>query len=188
MKCTKLGAAYWRGDVRLSPPRVQSATGVTGVRFGRRRTTRCSVCMAFRSQTRSAWPNGRCARALCLACLCSADSSVGAAVAAVAHGRGKKARSPNPWGQAGSQDHQCACRGPLTLQLRAVLPQSLFFFNAISPGSCFFLPHGARLYNTLVNFIKQQYWLRGYDEVTPHTRPPTHTPPPPRQFHLCLRR
>ena len=125
---------------------------------------------------------------MCLACLCSADSSVGAAVAAVAHGRGKKARSPNPWGQAGSQDHQCACRGPLTLQLRAVLPQSLFFFNAISPGSCFFLPHGARLYNTLVNFIKQQYWLRGYDEVTPHTRPPTHTPPPPRQFHLCLRR
>jgi threonyl-tRNA synthetase len=43
--------------------------------------------------------------------------------------------------------------------------QSLFFFNAISPGSCFFQPHGARLYNTLMNFIKQQYWLRGYDEV-----------------------
>jgi threonyl-tRNA synthetase len=43
--------------------------------------------------------------------------------------------------------------------------QSLFFFNPISPGSCFFQPHGARLYNTLVNFIKQQYWLRGYDEV-----------------------
>ena len=66
MKCTKLGAAYWRGDVRLAsaPPRVQSATGVTGVRFDRRRTTRCSVCMVFRSQTRSAWPNGRCARAV----------------------------------------------------------------------------------------------------------------------------
>ena len=45
------------------------------------------------------------------------------------------------------------------------LKQSLFFFNPISPGSCFFLPHGARLYNTLINFIKQQYWLRGYDEV-----------------------
>jgi threonyl-tRNA synthetase len=34
-----------------------------------------------------------------------------------------------------------------------------------SPGSCFFMPHGARIYNTLMNFIKQQYWMRGYDEV-----------------------
>lgn len=40
-----------------------------------------------------------------------------------------------------------------------------FFFNTISPGSAFFFPMGARLYNTLVNFIKQQYWQRGYDEV-----------------------
>ena len=28
--------------------------------------------------------------------------------------------------------------------------QQLFFFNPISPGSCFFLPHGARIYNTLI--------------------------------------
>eukprot|EP01051_Picozoa_sp_SAG22_P014136 SAG22_NODE_1673_length_3836_cov_3.441263_1_plen_545_part_00 len=43
--------------------------------------------------------------------------------------------------------------------------QELFFFNTISPGSAFFFPHGARLYNTLMNFIKEQYWQRGYDEV-----------------------
>ena len=64
-----------------------------------------------------------------------------------------------------------------------MLPQSLFFFNAISPGSCFFLPHGARLYNTLVNFIKQQYWLRGYDEVTRPTPDPTTTHPPTHPAH-----
>ena len=26
----------------------------------------------------------------------------------------------------------------------------LFFFDRLSPGSCFFLPNGARVYNTLV--------------------------------------
>lgn len=34
-----------------------------------------------------------------------------------------------------------------------------------SPGSCFFLPHGAIIYNTLVNFIKSEYRQRGYQEV-----------------------
>ncbi len=34
-----------------------------------------------------------------------------------------------------------------------------------SPGSAFFLPHGARVYNTLVNFIKNEYHKRGYTEV-----------------------
>ncbi len=28
--------------------------------------------------------------------------------------------------------------------------QELFFFDRMSPGSCFFLPNGARIYNTLV--------------------------------------
>ena len=28
--------------------------------------------------------------------------------------------------------------------------QGLFFFNPISPGSCFFQPHGARVYNQLI--------------------------------------
>lgn len=43
--------------------------------------------------------------------------------------------------------------------------QDLFFFNDISPGSCFFLPHGTRIYNTLVEFIRSEYWKRGYQEV-----------------------
>ena len=28
--------------------------------------------------------------------------------------------------------------------------QELFFFDRMSPGSCFFMPHGTRIYNTLV--------------------------------------
>ena len=43
--------------------------------------------------------------------------------------------------------------------------QELFFFNQLSPGSCFWLPHGARIYNKLIDFIKKQYWSRGYEEV-----------------------
>jgi len=34
------------------------------------------------------------------------------------------------------------------------IAQELFFFNEISPGSCFWLPHGTRIYNTLVEYIK----------------------------------
>ncbi|NWY07174.1 SYTC2 ligase, partial [Nothoprocta ornata] len=65
--------------------------------------------------------------------------------------------------------------------------QELFFFHKLSPGSCFFLPRGARIYNTLVDFIKvalcalvslcvqlhpltvpplqAEYRARGFDEV-----------------------
>uniref|UniRef100_A0A7S2SGE3 Probable threonine--tRNA ligase, cytoplasmic n=1 Tax=Rhizochromulina marina TaxID=1034831 RepID=A0A7S2SGE3_9STRA len=43
--------------------------------------------------------------------------------------------------------------------------QKLFFFHPLSPGSAFWLPHGARIYNTLIDFIKKQYWKRGYTEV-----------------------
>ncbi|MBW0507961.1 hypothetical protein O181_047676 [Austropuccinia psidii MF-1] len=43
--------------------------------------------------------------------------------------------------------------------------QELFFFNDISPGSCFWLPHGTRIYNTLVDFFRSEYRKRGYDEV-----------------------
>ncbi|KAF6168958.1 hypothetical protein GIB67_038455 [Kingdonia uniflora] len=45
------------------------------------------------------------------------------------------------------------------------LKQELFFFQALSPGSCFFLPHGTRIYNKLVEFIRAQYRARGYEEV-----------------------
>ncbi|PNF23766.1 Threonine--tRNA ligase, cytoplasmic, partial [Cryptotermes secundus] len=43
--------------------------------------------------------------------------------------------------------------------------QELFFFHELSPGSCFFLPRGAYIYNTLVDFIKSEYRKRGFQEV-----------------------
>jgi threonyl-tRNA synthetase len=45
------------------------------------------------------------------------------------------------------------------------LHQKLFFFNPMSPGSCFFLPHGARIYNNLMLLIREKYWEYQYDEV-----------------------
>lgn len=43
--------------------------------------------------------------------------------------------------------------------------QDLFFFHTLSPGSGFFTVHGTRIYNKLVDFIRLQYWKRGYTEV-----------------------
>ncbi|OMJ24744.1 Threonine-tRNA ligase, cytoplasmic [Smittium culicis] len=43
--------------------------------------------------------------------------------------------------------------------------QELFYFNELSPGSAFFLPHGARIYNTLQEYIRSEYWKRGFEEV-----------------------
>mmetsp|Transcript_9565 Transcript_9565/g.14260 ORF Transcript_9565/g.14260 Transcript_9565/m.14260 type:complete len:804 (-) Transcript_9565:1105-3516(-) len=43
--------------------------------------------------------------------------------------------------------------------------QELIFFHDLSPGSAFWLPHGARIYNKLCEFIKAHYWKRGFDEV-----------------------
>eukprot|EP00742_Colponemidia_sp_Colp-10_P005784 GILJ01006182.1.p1 GENE.GILJ01006182.1~~GILJ01006182.1.p1 ORF type:complete len:742 (-),score=83.25 GILJ01006182.1:22-2247(-) len=43
--------------------------------------------------------------------------------------------------------------------------QELFMFHALSPGSAFFLPHGTRIYNKLVEFLRNEYRTRGYQEV-----------------------
>ena len=43
--------------------------------------------------------------------------------------------------------------------------QQLFFFHELSPGSCFFLPHGARVYNKLIEFLRGEYRMRGFSEV-----------------------
>ena len=43
--------------------------------------------------------------------------------------------------------------------------QELYFFHELSPGSCFFLPRGAYIYNTLVDFIRSEYRKRGFQEV-----------------------
>lgn len=43
--------------------------------------------------------------------------------------------------------------------------QELFYFNEMSPGSAFWLPHGTRIYNTLVDMLRNEYRQRGYEEV-----------------------
>jgi threonyl-tRNA synthetase len=43
--------------------------------------------------------------------------------------------------------------------------QDLFFFHQLSPGSCFWLPHGARIYNKLIEFLRGEYHKRGFTEV-----------------------
>ncbi|KAL0979948.1 hypothetical protein UPYG_G00191940 [Umbra pygmaea] len=43
--------------------------------------------------------------------------------------------------------------------------QDLFFFHDLSPGSCFFLPKGSFIYNSLVDFIRSEYRKRGFQEV-----------------------
>jgi threonyl-tRNA synthetase len=41
----------------------------------------------------------------------------------------------------------------------------LFMFHEYSPGSCFFLPHGAKLYNNLISFLRYCYDKLEYKEV-----------------------
>lgn len=43
--------------------------------------------------------------------------------------------------------------------------QELFFTHPLSPGSAFFEPGGTRIYNRLVEFIRREYLVRGYQEV-----------------------
>lgn len=43
--------------------------------------------------------------------------------------------------------------------------QQLFFFHEQSPGSPFFLPHGTRLYQSLIALLRTAYRHRGYQEV-----------------------
>ncbi|XP_024105326.1 threonine--tRNA ligase, mitochondrial isoform X7 [Pongo pygmaeus] len=49
--------------------------------------------------------------------------------------------------------------------LKLLSEQELFFFHELSPGSCFFLPRGTRVYNALVAFIRAEYARRGFSEV-----------------------
>lgn len=43
--------------------------------------------------------------------------------------------------------------------------QELFFFHEFSPGCCFFLPNGTKIYNKLLELIKKEYFKRGFQEV-----------------------
>jgi len=51
------------------------------------------------------------------------------------------------------------------LNIRIGLDQQLFFFHKHTPGCCFWLPNGTRLYNKLLDFMKDEYFKRGYSEV-----------------------
>lgn len=48
---------------------------------------------------------------------------------------------------------------------RIAAKQDLIMFHDLSAGSAFWLPHGARIYNKLISFIRDHYWDRGYDEI-----------------------
>lgn len=43
--------------------------------------------------------------------------------------------------------------------------QELIMFSQLSPGCPFFLPHGQRIFNTLQEFMRKQYWKHDYTEV-----------------------
>ena len=43
--------------------------------------------------------------------------------------------------------------------------QGLFMFHNLSPGSCFWFNPGAHIFNKLIEFIRNQYKVRGYQEV-----------------------
>lgn len=43
--------------------------------------------------------------------------------------------------------------------------QELFFFHELSPGSAFWLPKGARIFNKLQEFMRSEYFKRGFEEV-----------------------
>eukprot|EP00941_MAST-03F_sp_MAST-3F-sp1_P001019 g1019.t1 len=45
------------------------------------------------------------------------------------------------------------------------LKQELFAFHKSSPGCVFFLPHGTRIFQRLLSFLRKEYRERGYDEV-----------------------
>eukprot|EP01063_Lacrimia_lanifica_P014850 TRINITY_DN2141_c0_g1_i1.p2 TRINITY_DN2141_c0_g1~~TRINITY_DN2141_c0_g1_i1.p2 ORF type:complete len:848 (+),score=413.45 TRINITY_DN2141_c0_g1_i1:121-2544(+) len=43
--------------------------------------------------------------------------------------------------------------------------QGLWMFNDLSPGSCFWYPAGAHIYNQLTEMMRKMYRKRGFDEV-----------------------
>jgi threonyl-tRNA synthetase len=43
--------------------------------------------------------------------------------------------------------------------------QELFYFDEFSPGCCYFLPNGTIIYNKLQHLIRNEYQIRGFQEV-----------------------
>lgn len=67
--------------------------------------------------------------------------------------------------EAAKRDHRKIGRVSSLKSKSKLQEQDLFFFHELSPGSCFFLPHGMRIYNTLQAFIREEYRNRGFQEV-----------------------
>ena len=53
----------------------------------------------------------------------------------------------------------------IPLNIKIATDQELFFFHEYSPGSCYWLPNGTKIYNKLMNFMKDEYFKRGFQEV-----------------------
>ncbi len=62
--------------------------------------------------------------------------------------------------EGGREDRVSSRNAPFSSQ-----DQELYFFHELSPGSCFFLPRGAHVYNKLIEFIRSEYRRRGFQEV-----------------------
>jgi len=43
--------------------------------------------------------------------------------------------------------------------------QKLWMFHSAAPGNPFFLPHGTRIFTRLIDMMRREYRLRGYEEV-----------------------
>lgn len=71
-------------------------------------------------------------------------------------GGGTEARPQTHRNGSGTKKSQFHTQARVLNSTFACFPQDqeLFFFNDASPGSCFFLPKGAHIYNTLTDFIK----------------------------------
>jgi threonyl-tRNA synthetase len=65
----------------------------------------------------------------------------------------------------GSQGTRKGISPEYALWLTSWQAQELFFFHNLSPGCAFFLPHGARIYNKLIEFLRAEYRNRGFTEV-----------------------
>ncbi|KAL2270032.1 hypothetical protein VTJ83DRAFT_2216 [Remersonia thermophila] len=62
-------------------------------------------------------------------------------------------------------DASSAAKPPAPDHRALGVQQGLFMTSAYSPGSPIFLPHGARIFNRLVDFLRKQYVRYGFQEV-----------------------
>ncbi|KAJ1327535.1 threonyl-tRNA synthetase [Microdochium nivale] len=85
-------------------------------------------------------------------------------------------RPPRQWAALRLQARSCSSHSPATGTAgpapkpaadhrKLGVQQELFTTSIYSPGSPILLPHGARIFNRLVDFLRKQYVRYGFDEV-----------------------